>query len=279
MTASKDSARALAPVGIFDSGVGGLSVVREIRRELPAEDLVYVADSAYAPYGDHSVDYVLERSDNMAAFLLSRGAKAIVIACNTASGSAVDALRALYPIPIVAMEPAVKPAVSLTRSGVVGVLATSRTLSTEKFAHLVTAHAGAVRVLPQACPGLADRVEAGDLSGPETRALVERYVRPLIDAEADTIVLGCTHYAFLEDVVREVSGPNVRVMDSAAPVARQLGRRLHELDLLAPDPRSPGAPQLWTTGTPAALTNVVRSLWGADIQIRATWEAGWTASR
>jgi glutamate racemase len=258
-----------APVGVFDSGVGGLSVLREIRRELPAEELDYVADSRYAPYGDHSAEYVLERSEKMTDFLLGRGAKAVVIACNTASASAVDALRARYPVPIVAMEPAVKPAVTQTRSGVVGVLATAHTLSTAKFAHLVATHAGKVRVLPQPCPGLADRVEAGDLSGTATRALLERYLTPLIEAGADTLVIGCTHYAFLEDLVREVAGPGVGVIDSAVPVARQLRRRLDELDLLAPEPGSPGPPRIWTTGWPSDVARVVARMWGAELEVRA----------
>lgn len=243
-------------------------MLREIRRSLPAEDLVYVADSGYAPYGDHSLAYVQERAEEMTRFLLGRGAKAVVIACNTASGSAVDALRAQHRVPIVAMEPAVKPAVARTRSGVVGVLATSRTLSTPKFARLVAAHAGSVRLVPQACPGLAERVEAGDVGSAETRALVRRYVEPLVRAGADTMVIGCTHYAFLEAVIQEVAGPGVELIDSAVPVARQLERRLAELGLRAPEGGRQGSEEFWTTGDPAEVRPTLDRLWGPGATLR-----------
>lgn len=237
-----------------------------------------MADSAYGPYGDRSTRYVQERSERMSDFLASLGVKAVVVACNTASGSAVEALRARHPFPIVAMEPAVKPAVAATRSGVVGVLATAQTMAAPRFAKLVAAHAGGTNVLRQPCVGLAERVEAGDLSGPETRALVETYVKPLIEAGADTLVIGCTHYAFLEDLVANIAGPGVQVIDSGAAVARQLRRRLDELELLAPEGRSPHAPRFFTTGPPADVARVIERLWGSSAEVQAVPAEGSTAS-
>jgi glutamate racemase len=262
-----------APIGVFDSGVGGLSVLREIRRELPAEDLIYVADSGYAPYGDRSEDYVRRRAIAVMEFLRSQGAKAVVVACNTATGVAVDALRDRYDLPIVAIEPAVKPAVAQTRSRIVGVLATTQTLSGQKFAKLVSTHAGDVEVLTQACPGLVDQVEAGALTSTKTRSLVEQYIRPLLDNGADTIVLGCTHYPFVGDVIREVAGSSVTVIDSAVPVARELRRRLEAHGLLAPDDRQ-GSEAFWTTGAPDSVRAVVAQLWRGSVDVHVVPAAG-----
>lgn len=164
------------PVGVFDSGVGGLAILREIRHELPGEDLLYVADSGHAPYGDKSTALIEERSLAIAEFLVSQHAKALVVACNTATGVAIKALRARFQVPIVAMEPAVKPAAAHTRSGVIGVLATSRTIASDNFARLHERFGSEVKILMQACPGLVEQVEAGNLSGDRTRALVEQYV-------------------------------------------------------------------------------------------------------
>ena len=255
-----------APIGVFDSGVGGLSVLREIRRELPAEDLIYVADSGYAPYGDRPEGYVRDRAVAVMEFLRTKDIKAVVVACNTATGIAVDALRARYGVPIVAIEPAVKPAVARSRSRIVGVLATTQTLAGQKFAKLVSTHAGDVEVLTQAAPGLVDHVETGQLDTPSTRSLVERYLRPMLDKGADTVVLGCTHYPFLADLIREVAGPDVAVIDSAAPVARELRRRLQAVRLLAPDDRR-GTETFWTTGSSDRVRSVMAQLWSADVEV------------
>jgi glutamate racemase len=254
------------PIGVFDSGVGGLSVLREIRRELPAEDLIYVADSGYAPYGDRPEGYVRDRAVAIMEFLRTQDIKAVVVACNTATGIAVDALRARYDVPIVAIEPAVKPAVARSRSRIVGVLATTQTLAGQKFAKLVSTHAGDVEVLTQAAPGLVDHVETGQLDTPSTRSLVERYLRPMLDKGADTVVLGCTHYPFLADLIREIAGPDVAVIDSAAPVARELRRRLQAGGLLASDDRR-GTEAFWTTGSPDRVRSVMAQLWSADVEL------------
>jgi glutamate racemase len=256
-----------APTGVFDSGVGGLSVLREIRRELPNEDLIYVADSGYAPYGDRPEDYVRGRAIAIMEFLRSRGAKAVVVACNTATGIAVDALRARYDVPIVAIEPAVKPAAAQTRSRIVGVLATTQTLAGYKFATLVRTHAGDVEVLTQACPGLVEQVEAVELTSQSTRSLVEQYLRPLLDKGADTIVLGCTHYPFLGSLIQEVAGPAVTVIDSAVPVARELRRRLQAVGLLAPNDHR-GSETFWTTGSTGQVRAVIAQLWDSDVDVR-----------
>ena len=245
-----------APVGIFDSGVGGVSVMREIRRALPAENIIYAADSAHAPYGDKPAGFITERTFAVADFLIARGAKAIVVACNTATGVAVDALRRERSLPIVAIEPAIKPAVAHTRSGVVGVLATSQTIASRRFTNLVERLAGPVRVVAQACPGLVEEIERGAFHSATTRALVEGYVRPLVEQGADTLVLGCTHYPLIGDVIAEVAGPGVRVIDPAAAVARELRRQLELRELLAAAPGT-GALQVFGTGPAAPLREVL----------------------
>lgn len=254
------------PIGVFDSGVGGVSVLREIRRVLPAEDLIYLADSAYTPYGDRPADVITERSIAMVSLLENGGAKAVVVACNTATGIAVDALRARFTLPIVAIEPAVKPAAARTRTGVVGVLATTQTLASRRFATLVDTHATSARIVTQAAPGLVERVEAGELSSEATRALVERYVKPLVDGGADTIVLGCTHYPFLGAVIQEVAGPSIAVIDPAVAVARELHRRLDAAGLLAPGTRS-GTVRFWTTGPSDQARQVIAQLWGTPVEV------------
>jgi glutamate racemase len=204
MISSLDSILPERPVGVFDSGVGGLSVLRAIRQELPEEDLLYVGDSGFAPWGDKPAGFVRDRAAAIVEFLVNQGAKAIVVACNTATGIAVDELRARFQVPIVAVEPAVKPAASRTRSGVVGVLATAGTLASPNVSRLVNRYGMDVRLLVQPSPGLAEQVERGDFSGSQTRSLVEQYVRPMIAEGADTLVLGCTHYPFLKDVIQSV---------------------------------------------------------------------------
>lgn len=254
------------PIGVFDSGVGGVSVLREIRRTLPAEDLIYLADSAYTPYGDRPAAVITERAITMVTLLEREGVKAVVVACNTATGIAVDALRTRFAMPIVAIEPAVKPAAARTRSGVVGVLATTQTLASERFSKLVETHAASVRVVTQPAPGLVERVEKGELSTPQTRSLVERYVRPLVDNGADTIVLGCTHYPFLSALIQDVAGSTVMVIDPAVAVARELRRRLEAGGLLAPDGRI-GRERFWTTGPVEQSQAVMTQLWGSPIDV------------
>lgn len=260
------SASPASPIGVFDSGVGGLSVLREIRRELPHESVVYVADSGYAPYGDRPAAYIQDRSVAVTRALVDRGAKAVVVACNTATGAAVDVLRTTFTLPIVAIEPAVKPAAAATRSGVVGVMATSVTLASTNLLRLVGQYPAPGGTEMQACPGLVEQVERGDLDSVATRALVRQYVRPLVDKGADTIVLGCTHYAFLVPIIREVAGSGVRVIDPAPAVARELRRRLTVGSLLAPDD-AVATERYFTTGDPRQGSRVMSQLLGRHIAV------------
>jgi len=250
-----------APIGVFDSGVGGLSVLLHIREELPHENLLYVADSAHAPYGGKSPDEIRARSVALSEFLISRGAKALVVACNTATAAAISTLRERFDIPVIGMEPAVKPAVAATRNGVVGVLATTGTLQSARFAALLENHGQNVRVVTQGCPGLMECIERGELAAPETRDLLGRYLRPLLEQGADTIVLGCTHYPFLKPLIREIAGEGIVLIDTGAAVARQVRRRIEEAGLLSPA-QAQGSRDFWTSGDAARGRIVVERLWG-----------------
>ena len=245
-----------------------MSVQRAVRQELPAEDLLYVADSAHAPYGERSRAFIEVRAIALTEFLLQQDVKAVVVACNTATGAAAETLRSRFTIPIVAMEPAVKPAAARTRSGTVGVLATAHTLSSSRFLKLVDTHAASIQVLIQPCAGFVEQVEKGELASPETRALVERYVRPLVEKGADTLVLGCTHYPFLSDLIREVAGPDVALIDPALAVGRELRRRLSVQNLLH-DEGHRGTEQFWTTGVPSAVEAVIRDLRGEQVIVQS----------
>ncbi len=236
------------PIGVFDSGVGGLSVWREIARQLPHEDTLYVADQAHVPYGSRSLDEVRGFAEGITRFLLERSAKLIVIACNAASAAALHYLRALFPnLPFVGMEPALKPAVERTRTGIVGVIATQATFQGELFASLMERYGNNVRVLTQVCPGLVDAVEAGALDAPETEALLRRYLTPLVEAGADHVVLGCTHYPFLRSAIERVVGERVTVIDPAPAVARQAARVLSRHGLMAERDRA-GRRVFYTSG-------------------------------
>lgn len=244
-------------------------MLREIRRRLPGEDLLYVADSAYAPYGDKSMAFIESRSVAITEFLLERGAKAIVVACNTATGAAARLLRTRYSVPLIAMEPAVKPAVEHTRSGVVAVLATRQTLASHNFSVLLGRLETNAQVLLQPCPGLVERVEAGDLTGEGTRTLLRGYLEPLLARGADTLVLGCTHYPLLAPLIQELAGPDVRILDSGMGVARQVHRRLSEAGLLAPEGRI-GHERFWTSVHPARIQALMTQIWMGEVEL-AHW--------
>lgn len=254
-------------VGVFDSGLGGISVLREIRAVLPCEDLAYVADTAYCPYGGRPYDVIRERAEAIARFLIEQqGVKALVAACNTATVAAIEHLRSTFQIPIVGMEPGVKPAVVASRTGVVGVLATGATLAGERFNQLVERFAGETNVLTQPCPGLVERVEAGALNDEETRALLRGYLRPLLERGADTIVLGCTHYPFLRPTVEALVPAGTRIIDTGAAVARQTARVLAAQDLLQTHSR-PGRERFYTTADPLLVQPVLEQLWGSAASV------------
>jgi glutamate racemase len=255
-----------APIGVFDSGIGGLSVLRDIRRALPREDLLYIADSGNVPYGSKSPTFIRNRSRLLTEFLLEKHAKALVIACNTATAAAASFLRSRYATPIVAMEPAVKPAMAATRSGVIGVLATVGTLSSARFAALLERFGNGVQIIVQPCPGLVERVEAGDLDGNATRELVEKYTAPFRSAGADVIVLGCTHYPFLRPLIASVVGSQVTLIDTGSAVARQLYRVLKANQLLNTK-QSAGMEKFWTTGDLDSGRRVITCLWDRPVEV------------
>ncbi|HEX3507121.1 MAG TPA: glutamate racemase [Candidatus Dormibacteraeota bacterium] len=248
------------PIGVLDSGMGGISVLNEMRSLLPDERFIYVADSGHVPYGPKPAAYIQERCDLIAGFLLQRGAKALVIACNTATAAAADQLRSTYSVPVLGMEPAVKPASAATRKGVVGVLATSGTLASARFAALLDRFAGGIRVITQPAPELVLLVEAGDLDSDGARAACEVAVRPLIDGGADVIVHGCTHFPFLKPVIAGIVGPRVIQIDTGAAVARHLKSVLGSHALLAES--SHGGADFFTSGDLATGHGVVSRLFG-----------------
>jgi glutamate racemase len=241
--------------------------LRHVREQLPRLPLLYVADSGHVPYGDKTADYIRERSVALTSFLLAHGAATVVVACNTATAAAAALLRERFEVPIVAMEPAVKPAVTSTRSGVVGVLATVGTLESARFAALLEQYAGNVEIVTQACPGLVEKVEAGELTSAATRELVARYTNPLLERGADTLVLGCTHYPFLRPLIAEVAGHGVTLIDTGEAVARQVVRRLPE-KLLGRMDATP-VERFWTTGDAPRARRIVSQLWGRAVDVEA----------
>ena len=249
-------------IALFDSGLGGLSVVRNVRRMLPQHDLYYFADTAYCPYGPKPVTFVQARALQIACWLVERGARMIVVACNTAS-SALELLRAELPVPIVGTEPGIQPAAAATRSGRVGVLATSNTLNGQRFAMLAQRFAHGVEVLTQPCPGLVDAVERGDLASDATRALVQSYVAPLLVRGVDTLVLGCTHYPFLRPLIAEVAGPDVQIIDTGPAIAQQTARVAAQHGIAA----GAGYLHCWTSGEPGEVAPILHMLLGEEAPV------------
>ncbi|HLF27636.1 MAG TPA: glutamate racemase [Anaerolineae bacterium] len=255
------------PIGVFDSGVGGLSVWREIARQLPHEDTLYFADQIHIPYGPRSLAQLRQFSEAIARFLLERECKAIVVACNTASAAALTHLRQKFPhMLFVGMEPAVKPAAATTQTRVVGVLATPATFQGALFASVVERFANGVQLINQVCPGLVEQIEAGQIESPQTDALLRGFLQPILKANADTIVLACTHYPFVIEPIRRIAGPGVNVIDPSPAIARQLGRVLAERGLSAADTRI-GQHRFCTTGDRAEFARVLDWLLSAEGQI------------
>jgi glutamate racemase len=253
------------PIGMFDSGLGGLSVLRELIRLVPSVDVVYVADSAHVPYGTKPPPFIRKRSLSIARFLLdAHHARGIVVACNTATTHAVATLRQTFPdVPIIGMEPALKPAAAVTRSGVVGVLATPATLDGERFADLAQRYTEGIELLTQPSPGLVECVEAGDVDGPEAERLLRLYTAPMLARGADTIVLGCTHYPFLRDAIQRLVGPGVALIDTGAAVARQTARLLGTGDSALS--AAHGRVTYYSSGNLAAAEQVIAGLMGQSI--------------
>jgi glutamate racemase len=255
---------AQSPVGIFDSGVGGLSVLKHIRQQLPYESIIYLADQGHVPYGPRSLEEVRNFSENITRFLLAHKAKIIVVACNAASAAALKYLRQTFPATsFVGMEPAVKPAAEQTISGTVGVLATPATFQGALYASVVERFANGVNILQNTCPGLVAQIESGLLDSAETRHILETALSPMLKKGIDTVVLGCTHYPFVIPQIQTIVGPHVRVIDPAPAVARQIKRLLEAQHLLNPGPDI-GHLHFFTTGDGQAFTNLLPKLLGED---------------
>ena len=260
-------------IGIFDSGTGGLSVLREIVRLLPDEKYVYFSDNAHCPYGDKTPEYIRDRCRHITRTLLDKGADILVVACNTATAAAIRTLREEFPVRFIGMEPAVKPAVLGTRTGVIGVLATAGTLKGSKYLTTKGNYEDGCTIVEHVGQGFVELVEAGILTGPEAEAVAERSLRPLLDQGADTIVLGCTHYPFLLGTLQKIAGPGIRFIDPAPAVARQLVRVMREEGLLdgagtdgagtEKAGRPSGTPdiELISSGDPLPLRRMAGTLW------------------
>jgi glutamate racemase len=255
-----DSQRKNSPIGVFDSGVGGLSVLRAIRAHLPNEDIIYYADQARVPYGARSLDEIRSFSEEITDFLLARGAKIIVVACNTASAAALSYLRKTFPdTPFVGMEPAVKPAAEQTNSGVVGVLATPATFQGRLYASVVERFASDVIVLQNTCAGLVEEIERGALDGEKTHQILNSALRNMLGHGLDTLVLGCTHYPFVIPLIEEIAGNHVRVIDPAPAVAKQVEYRLETIRAKSKVDNE-GTVQIYTTGNVEKLASLLTKL-------------------
>ena len=272
------AAQAEAPIGVFDSGVGGLSVLRALRAQLPQENFVYLSDAAHAPYGERSDDYLTARALRVADYLIDqRGVKSLVVACNTATAAAIEEMRARWPaLPIVGIEPALKPAAAASQTKRVGVMATRSTLQSAKFNKLLDSLHDQAQFVVQACDGLAAAIENGD--DQTTRALCERYLHAMGDfgqrtGQIDQLVLGCTHYPLVSAVLQSLAGPGVELLEAGAPVSLQTRRVLDQAQLLFSE-RAEGLTQLLSTGPGEPLgRNALRWL-GLDLVVESVQTGG-----
>lgn len=272
------SLNSVSPIGVFDSGAGGLSVLRSIREQMPNEDMIYFGDQGHVPYGPRSMGQIQKFSEGITRFLLRHNSKIIVVACNTASAAALKYLRATFPeVSFVGMEPAVKPAAEKTRTGKVGVLATPATFQGALYASVVERFGAGVELFQHTCPGLVNQIEAGELDSTKTRAILEDALLPMLEKNIDTVVLGCTHYPFVIPLIEQIVGANVRVIDPAPSVARQAKRLLEAKGLINPSDAE-GDVQIFTSGDVKIVKSVLPKLlheavsvksvaWKDDIQV------------
>ncbi|MCA9900514.1 MAG: glutamate racemase [Ardenticatenaceae bacterium] len=264
----------MSPIGVFDSGVGGLSVLRHLWAQLPAEQFVYLADQGHVPYGSRSAAEIIQFSQGITQFFQQLNAKAIVIACNTASAAALSLLREQFDVPFVGMEPAVKPAAQQTQSGKVGILATGGTFASDRYARLTARYAQGVTVWEDPCVGLVPEIEAGRLDSPAVHHILQQALAPMLAAGVDTVVLGCTHYPFVLPVVKGIVGTAVSIIDPAPAVARQTSVVLQKNSLLA-DASQPGNVRFITTGPAEPFARQIEQLLGlADVAVEtAVWHS------
>jgi len=253
-------------IGIFDSGVGGLSIARAIKHILPEENLVYFADVEFSPYGNKSIDIINQRSEDIANFLVNQNCKIVVMACNTATVNSINNLRAKLSIPIVGVEPAIKPAAMQSKTGVIGVLATQQTLESESFLLLKANYSQKVKIETKACPKFVTLVESLDHDCAKANEVAQQYIRPLLSKGCDQIVLGCTHFSFLKSTIKEVAGSDVCVIDTATPVAMEVKRRLQNLDLNKLD-NAVGLVEFWTSADVEKTTRSISELWQQNVNV------------
>lgn len=240
-------------IGVIDSGVGGLSVLREIRAQLPDQDLTYIGDTAWCPYGTKSFSEICVRTFRLTDELIAKGAEIIVVACNSATIVAIQSLRAQYPIPFIGMEPGVKPAANFTKSGTIGVLATEASLAGEKFHHLLAQHANDLKVITRPCPKFVDLVEEGILTGPAVDAAIEEYTADMLAARADVVILGCSHYPFLKPALENKLPDHIRFIDTGSAIARRVSDHT-----LTPSGRP--RTEILTTGDPSKMDHLLKLL-------------------
>ncbi|CAB3771678.1 glutamate racemase [Paraburkholderia humisilvae] len=266
-TLSATPAAAHAPVGIFDSGLGGLSVLRAVRAQLPEEEVIYVADSLYAPYGARDDDFIADRTLAIGEWLIAQGAKALVVACNTATAQSIALARERLPIPVIGVEPGIKPAALQSKTHVAGVLATQVTLRSARFLALHERYAADCTFLCQPGHGLVEAIERCDLDSTELRALLTSYLQPMLDAGADTLVLGCTHYPFLDATIRDIVGDRLALIDTSVAIARQLERVLEQHGLAAVARTAVGTPRFCSTSDGAHLRQLSTTLLAMDAPV------------
>jgi glutamate racemase len=262
-------------VGIFDSGIGGLSVLREIHNMLPFQPIYYIADQAHVPYGKRQMSEIRDFAFAITDFLIAMGAQMIVVACNTASAAALKELRKEYPqLTFIGMEPAVKPATQKTHSGIVGVLATPATFQGKLYHTLVEKFARDVKILTHTCPGLVEAIESGEIATQSTRLILQRALLPMIEKGADTIVLGCTHFPFVIPMIKDIVGPDIAVIDPSPAIAKRVSFLLSELNLIKRY-SSKSEIVFSSTGKPESFKRTIYSLIGIDTSpIPLRWKSG-----
>ncbi len=262
----------MALIGVFDSGVGGLSILDEALRQLPQHDYIYLADSANAPYGEKSSNWITARSLALCKYLASKGCHAILIACNTATAEAIAQIRAELSIPIIGVEPGIKPAAMQSQNGIVGVLATEATLKSDKFNALLATLPDHCRFIKQSGAGLVPLIEAGKADSEETLDLLSKHLEPILDAGSDTLVLGCTHYPFLRKSIRKLLGDTITLIDTSDAVVRQLKRQLEALDQRS-DSGECGSVLLISSKDEASLLAMAKDLLSNDLNLHSTHSA------
>lgn len=259
----------ISPIGVFDSGVGGLSVLKAMREQMPAENIVYFGDQGHVPYGARSMEEIQKFSEGITQFLLDKNSKLIVVACNTASAAALTYLRQRFSdVSFVGMEPAVKPAAETTKTGKVGVLATPATFQGALYASVVERFGAGVELFQDTCPGLVSQIEKGELDSKATRTILENALRPMLEKNIDTVVLGCTHYPFVIPLIQQIAGEDVRVIDPAPSVARQ-AKRLLEADGIKNQSDVSGQVQFFTSGDSASMKSLLPLFLRMDVEVKS----------